>query len=185
MQFPIQSISNDPGKPDFHAVSTIQLGELLTDGWINWQDESWSFPSYNEEQHTRLCALIEGRYFYREIGVLPPGRWKMLFLQKLNEIMPKYIPLYEAIDQGANPLQNETRYGKSRLIHSDYPVTQLSGNSDYSSYGDDRQYEDVVQGDFLAKSNEIANAYRTVDVMILDELDTLFSSLITENLNVW
>ena len=39
--------------PDYHSVYSIQLCELINDGWIDFSDESWDFDSYNEEQRNR------------------------------------------------------------------------------------------------------------------------------------
>lgn len=56
---------------DFHSVVTIQLGELIEAGWVDWEDQSWTWDYYSVEQYKRLCPMIEARFFYREIGILP------------------------------------------------------------------------------------------------------------------
>ena len=63
---------------DFHAVTTITLGELLTEGGIDWTQPEWSWrdDAYNDTQYTRCCKKIENRYYDRELGVMPPGRWR-------------------------------------------------------------------------------------------------------------
>ena len=45
------------------------------------------------------------------------------------------------------------------------------------------EHEDIVNGDWVDKANEIAKGYNDIDVMILDELETLFSCLFTVNIN--
>lgn len=182
--WPIPSFEID-NAPDWHSVTTIQFGELYADGWIDFNDESWTFPSYSPEQHNRLCNKIIDRYFYREIGILPPGRWKLAFLRKLNEIMPKYIVLYKLLDNGASPLQTSDTYHKRRHVYSDYPATRLGGNQDYATTGDDEEYETIVNGDWIEKVSQIANDYKDVDVMILDELDICFCSILTQNVDGW
>ena len=97
----------------------------------------------------------------------------------MNEIMPKYKTLYERADQGVNPLQESSEYAKDRVIFSDFPATLLTGNADYTSTGTDRENEVVREGDIVTQTNDYAERYRTVDVMILDELDFLFSCVLT------
>ena len=170
---------------DFHAVVTISLGELVTDGWVDWSDPSWTWDAYSPEQYTRLCGMIEARYWDREIGILPPGRWKRQFLRKMNEIMPKYKQLYKLEESGLDLLQQSNTYGKSRDIHSEFPQTMLSGNEDYASSGIDREFENVTEGDVLDKWGQIQGKWKTVDVMILEELDELFTCLLTVDMGAF
>ena len=165
--------------PDWHAVATIQLGELIECGVVNWDDQSWHWDAYNEEQYKRVCNKIENHFFFREIGIVPPGAWKREFLRKMNEIMPKYKPLYAALDNGADILQTSDQYGKSRDVFSEFPATMLGDNQDYASNGRDREYENVTQGDWVDKATDIATRYNDIDVMILNEIESMFSCLLT------
>ena len=45
-------------RDDYHDVVTLQLRELIENGWFNLEDESWDFPKYNDEQHKLLCKKI-------------------------------------------------------------------------------------------------------------------------------
>lgn len=166
---------------DWHAIASIQLGQLVEYGFVSW-DETWAWDWYDEEQRDRWQNLFEGRYWWREISIVPPGRWKQQLLQKLNECMPKYKPLYELAAKGLDPLQVSNEYGKSRDIFSEFPQTMLSGNSDYASTGNDRQYERVTEGDIMEKFAAMEH-FRTVDQMLLDEVEPLFSCLFTVNVN--
>ena len=169
-------------KPDYHSVYTIQLCELINDGWINFKSEDWDFDYYNLEQRDRLWKKFERRYYYREIGILPPGRWKWELLRKLDEIMPKYKPLYKMLEEGQNILQHYGEYGKSRNIFSDFPQTMLGGNEDYASNGTDKEHEEIYLGDWIDQLEKIKN-YDDIDVMILKELETMFSCMFTVNIN--
>ena len=87
-------------RPDFHSVYSIQLCELIEGGWIDFSDESWDFDSYqregvenDREQRDRFWLKFMKRYYWREIGIIPPGQWKWEVLRKLNEIMPKYVKM--------------------------------------------------------------------------------------------
>lgn len=170
-------------RPDWHAVATIQLGELIECGVVDFKNPSWHWDAYSEEQYERVCEKITNRYYMREIGVIPPGLWKREFLRKMNEIMPKYKPLYKALENGANIMQTGDQYGKSRDIFSEFPATMLGDNQDYASNGRDREYENVTQGDWIEKATQIAERYNDIDVMILKEIEPLFSCLLTVSMN--
>lgn len=168
---------------EYYAAVTISLGELIDLGFVDWSDDSWHWDAYNDEQYDRICNKIEGRYWDREIGIIPPGAWQRRFVSKMNEIMPKYKLMYEALEDEPDILSDGTGYGKSRSIYSDFPATRLGGdNQDYASNGTDRQYEDVHQGQFTEMWTDFARNYNDVDVLILDELEVLFSSLFTSSI---
>lgn len=169
---------------EYHAVVSIELGELIEDGFIDWNDESWTWDYYNEAQYKRLCTKIENHFWHREIGIIPPGHWKMEFMRLMNEIMPKYKLAYQALDSGIDWLQTGDSYGKSRNVFSDFPATQLKSSvQDYASNATDHNHEDITQGDWMDKLAALKN-YNDVDKMIIDELETLFSSLFTVNINM-
>lgn len=171
-------------KADYHDVVTVTLGELIEGGMVDWDAPDWQFDSYSEEQHNRLVEKIENRYYFREIGILPPGKWKREFLRKLNEIMPKYKFLYEQLENGVNILQERDEYGKARNVYSDFPATQLGGeNQDYATNGNDTEFENIRNGNFLDRAIQIQKRYNDVDVMILDDLESMFSSLMTVSMN--
>lgn len=173
---------NSTIKPEYHAVYSIQLCELINDGWIDFSDESWDFDCYDKEQRDRLWKKFERRFYWREIGIIPPGRWKWELLRKLDEIMPKYKPIYKALTDGQNILQHYGEYGKSRNIFSEFPQTQLGDNEDYASNGTDREHEEIYLGDWIDQLSKLKN-YDDVDVMILKELETMFSAMFTVNVN--
>lgn len=181
--FPEPHYEQCDGHDEWHDVITITYGELLDDGFITWGENGWIFDAYNNEQFSRLTDKITARYYWREIGIIPPGEWKQQFIRILNEIMPKYKLAYEVLENGIDILQSRDEYGKSRDIYSDFPETMLSGNSDYASTGADREHENISNGDPIDQIVKTASTYNDVDVMILDELEQLFSCLFTVNLN--
>ena len=169
---------------EFHSVNTLALGQLWKDGWFDLNDPSWDFPKYSTEQHERLCDKILDHYYMRDIGVLPLAQWKREFLRKMNEIMPKYIILYAKIAECPDNFNATDEYYKSRNVFSDFPQTQLSGNEDYASNGNDHQYERIRDGTILELSDAL-KAYEDVDTQIVNELEPLFSCLLTLNINAW
>lgn len=167
---------------DFHAVMTVTLGELVTDGWIDWTKDIWKWDAYDEDQRERLNNKIEARYWTREIGILPPGEWRRRFIGRLNEIMPKYSLLYDKIKEGIDIWQDSDEYHKERNVTSSYPQTIISGEQDYASGAGDTEYETIRDGNMMDKLKQFQE-YEDVDVMILNDLEPLFSSLVTVNVN--
>lgn len=173
--------------PDYHAVFSVQLCELINGGWIDFSDESWDFDSYKKfpedrEQRDRFWKKFERRFYFREIGITPPGQWKWEVLRKLDEIMPKYKPAYKLLDDGQNILQHYGEYGKSRVIYSEFPQTMLGENEDYASNGTDREHEEIYLGDWIDQIDKL-KSYNDIDVMLLNELESMFSQMYTVNIN--
>lgn len=168
---------------DFHSVTSIQLCELANAGFFDLTREDWDFnPKYSPEQHAQLCKKITDHYWFREIALTPPGIWKHEFLRKMNEIMPKYMPWYKALDDGVQ-IGTEGEYYKSRNIFSDFPQTSLQGNTqDYASTGNDLEYEKIKQLDPMELGRRL-EAYKDVDQAIIDEIEPLFSCFFAVNVN--
>ena len=163
---------------EYYNAVTVTLGELRDNGFIDWDDPSWQWDYYSKEQYERVTKKIDRRFWFREIGILPPGAWKLRFIGLMNELAPKYANLYRAVEGGIDPFQTGNDYGKSRKIFSDFPASQLGGdNQDYASTGTDYEYEDVHQGDVTEQIRKYYENYDDPDMLLLNELDVLFSSL--------
>lgn len=173
----------DVGTDDRFDSYTITLGEWYEEGFYNPSDKDlWGFEAYDDEQYERWCKKFLDRYYFREVGVLPAYRWRLAYLRKLNEIMPKYIPLYARIAEGIDPMQVEdTRY-KGRDVFSDFPATLLTGNADYASTASDKEDETVREGDISEQLSKYVRLYNDVDVLVLDECEVLFSSIVNVTL---
>ena len=170
---------------DWHAVTSITLGELKECGFYDLTRPDWDFnPKFSTEQHARLCMKITNHYWFREIALVPPGIWKHEFLRKLNEIMPKYMDWYKTVADGVI-LGSEGEYYKSRNVFSDFPQTSLQGRSqDYASTGNDVEYERIRQLDPL-ELGERLKRYDDIDLSIVNELEPLFSCLLSVNINAF
>lgn len=165
----------------YWAGLSISVGELTDAGVIN---ETWfcTFDYFDEEQAHRLWQKFLGRYQFRELGMLPPGRWKLRCIALLNELMPKYKYLYQAIADGASPMMASDEYHKGRDVYSAFPQTALGGsNQDYASSGNDREYETIRDYGLMELSERI-DRYNDVDVLILNELDKLFMAITTTSI---
>lgn len=178
-----------PGEtiPDYHAVTTITLGELLVAGGIDWTTPQWSWrdDAYDDTQYARCCAKIENRYYDRELGVMPPGRWRRHLLRLIGEIMPVLKPLYElaAGNPGIFMTDNDT-WHKTRTVFSDFPATQLAPGQDYASNATDTEYETVTNGNYMDKVKAIRQGdYVDIDVLLLEHINACFSPLWTVGIN--
>lgn len=167
---------------EFHAVVGVPMGELLREGFIVWGEPAWLWDYYDEKQYWRVCEKLENHYWDREIGVLPPGAWRREFIRKMNEIMPKYKLAYRALADGVTLMRTGDDYGKSRTIGSDFPATQLKNNQDYASDASDNEYENVHEGDYLERI-ELLKGYDDIDLQIVNDMETMFTSLFTVNMN--
>lgn len=162
----------------YWSALSITLGELMDADIVT---ESWflTFDKFDDEQGARLWKKFVGRYQFEEIGVLPPGRWKLRVIAKLNEIMPKYKLLYKAIADGATIMTDYDEWHKAREVFSSFPQTALGGaDEDYASSGTDREHE-TVRDLGLLEVSERMRAYNDVDVLILNELENLFMAVRT------
>lgn len=174
------------GHEQWNAVYTIQLGELVESGVFNWNDSNvnWADSAYDEEQYKRVCDYFIERFYYREISIEPFAEWARTLKRKIVfELMPKYQPLYERVAEGINPLASENEYYKNRTIQSAYPETLLSSNADYITDGKDEEYQRIKEAPFLDMYQKFKESFISVDQMLLDELESLFISLYTTNVN--
>lgn len=174
------------GRNDWYAVYTVQLGELVETGVFDWArpELDWSSAAYDADQYARVCDYFIQRFMYREISIEPFLEWAVMLKRKLVfELMPKYKPLYERIAEGVNPLSNENEYYKNRTIESAYPETLLSANADYITDGRDEEFQRIKEGDFVEQVESFAVRYRSIDELLLDELETMFVSMYTANVN--
>ena len=171
---------------EWHAVYTVYLGELVQSGVFNWSrpELDWSMAALDLEQYERVCAYFLDRFKWREISMLPILMWFDYLKRKLvYELMPKYKPLYERVADGINPLAGENEYYKNRTINSSYPETLLSENADYITDGRDEEYQRIKELPQAEAINNFAMMYKGVDELLLDELESMFISLYTTNVN--
>ena len=164
---------------DFHALESIQLGELLRSGVIVWGEARTTWQYYNIQQYWRVIGKIQDHYFYREIGITPPGQWILEFKRGMNEISPYCNLMYKALDKNHDILDGGTVYGKSRDVDSDFPATQLkSADEDYASSAHDHQHEDRTRLGVM-QALEMAKSFEDVDLYMVNYAERFFSSFMT------
>lgn len=183
-----QRVNEYTGCPEWHAVYTIQLGELVQTNVFDWSrpELDWKAAAYDDEQYERVCAYFIKRFYFREVSLLPLLEWFNLLQNKLvYELMPKYRPLYKRLESGFNPLGIEDEYYKRRTINSAYPETMLSGNADYISDGTDEEWERVLEGETVERFNTYVLEFHSIDEALLDELEDMFVCMYSANVNAW
>lgn len=174
------------GQDETHAVYGIPLHDLIESGVFDWnrKELDWKEAAYDTAQYERVCAYFIERFRFRSPSIVPMLEWMYALRRMLvYELMPKYKPLYAQIDGGIAPL-GEDEYYKERKISSMYPETLLSGNSDYISSGDDREFERIKVSNAADDAANFAEKYKGVDELMLDEIDAkLFTHMYTTNVN--
>lgn len=174
------------GHSDWHSVYTVQLGELIEDNIFDWNSDllQWREAAFDENQYLRVCNYFIERYRYREISIIPFKEWAQMLRRKLVfELMPKYKPLYERVSEGINPLSESDEYYKNRTIESAYPETLLSDNADYITDGRDEEFERQREGKAGEMAIYFAENYKYVDEYLLDDLESMFISMYTTDVN--
>lgn len=168
------------GRDRWNAIYTVTLGELIGRGVFDWDSTelSWADAAYDAEQYKRVCEYFIERFRFREISIEPYLEWAYMLRRRLRfELMPKYKALYKLAAEGIDLAQDSDSYHKERVIGSDYPETLLSGNSDYITTGQDREFEDVKRGNIVDAYSKYLEAFTPVDEALLDELEGMFIGL--------
>lgn len=175
------------GQDELHAVYGITIYELMESGIFDWKRKEldWKSAAFDNEQYERVCAYFIERFRFRTPSIVPMLEWMYALRRMLiYELMPKYRPLYEQIASGISPL-GENEYYKERHISSMYPETLLSGNSDYISSGEDKEFERIKIHNAADELVNFAEKYKSVDELLLDEIDAkLFTHMYTSYTNV-
>lgn len=174
------------GRDVWNAVYTVQLGELIEHGVFDWArpELDWSAAAYNADQYKRVCDYFIQRFMFREISIEPFYEWAVTLKRKLvYELMPKYMPLYIKMADGINPFSESDEYYKNRTIESAYPETLLSDNADYITDGRDEEYEKETEVRAAERYVYFAREFKYIDELMLSELESMFISLYTANVN--
>lgn len=181
----------DPA-PDYHAVYSIQVCELVNDGFDVFGDEGWEeidWPSDADPEswlsrtRDRIQTKLLRKYWFAEIDPRVPGIWRYDLTTRMQLVMPKYRQVYESIANGLNPLAASDTYQKNRRVYSDYPAAQIDNETrDYASTADDYEGERVELGDVIEQMGRM-RTYNDVDAAVLAELECCFCQILTVSMN--
>ena len=179
-------------RPDYHAVYSVQVCELVNDGFEVFGDPGWdeiAWPSdsdpksYLSKTRERLESKLLRKFWFAEIDPRVPGIWRYDLTTKMQLIMPKYREVYEAVADGLSPLTDSDAYEKNRRVYSDYPAAQLDNNTrDYASTADDYESERIEIGDVMDKMSRLST-YNDVDAAVLEELECCFCQIMTVSMS--
>ena len=137
------------------AKYTITLGELITSGLLDFESETFDFESYNDEQRARIFKKITDRYYLAELSVTPVGAWAHVLVAELNKRSPKANMMYKILDYTDDFTKGGGEHKQNRLVFSDFPQNQLSGNQDYATNAND--FEEII--DRTNSADEIMRAF--------------------------
>ena len=87
-------LSESAGYTDIDSIVTLAAPKIF----------SFSFPILRENHRLELEKKILKHYYTREICEETYGLWKLRLDARMNEIMPQFNRLYEALEQKYNPL---------------------------------------------------------------------------------
>ena len=170
--------------PEYHALLSIQLGQLIQGGNFNWNEAplNSAFSALDPEDKLRLQNMFNEKFYWREISITPPGQWRQMLIYRIKyELVPKYKPLYAALKAGdINALHTGDEYLKERIVHSDFPETLLGGNNGnevYASTGEDKEYQKIQLGDGQEILNRYYNTYINIDTAFMRELEIFFTDI--------
>ena len=172
-----------PNTPEYHALLSIQLGQLIQGGNFKWNEAplNAAFSALNPEDKTRLQNMFNEKFYWREISITPPGQWRQMLIYKIKyELVPKYKPVYEALRNGdIDALHAGDEYFKERIMHSDFPETMLAntGNEVYVSYGDDKEHQKIQMGDGQEILMRYYNTFINIDTAFMRELEIFFTDI--------
>lgn len=123
------------------AMYTQTVEDLRRNNFDFGLDE---YPIWDESKRDYLNNLILNHYSMYEIGVETEGYWRRLLKAKMNEIMPYYNRIMEAIDLKYDPLidHDETE------THNETGTNDVTDKSNASeNHSDTHLYSDTPQND--------------------------------------
>ena len=157
---------------EFHSNESIKFGLLVDEGLITLGVEPWDWKPYSPEQKERIIEQMTRKFFDYELNA-PAHIWRMNFIQALIETQVKYNPLYEALENGFNPVYSYDEWEKKRDINSDFPQTRIAGtaNADYASEGVDMERETIRISDPLTMLEQYQAKAKGIDQMFLEDIE--------------
>lgn len=138
----------------------------------------FDFPIFDESYRTHLEMMILRRYYTREICTKAVGRWKMFLEQRLNEIMPKYNPMYKAMLADFNPFYDVDYTDEHRKN------VQEDGTQNTKDVTD-RDTTNSATGETNIDSTVTSTGTVTTDGTVTDTGSTTDNSTRTDNLHSW
>lgn len=170
---------------DFHSRNTIIFGSLLESGF-DWGRNDWSAYNISEEAmialRPRINEKVEDRFFFRELGMLPPGAFKKHLKSRLSEAVAKHGVLYQKIFDGLDFADVNFEEMKYRQINSEYPQAQLMPKQeDYASNAIEHAYDKKLNEKRFATFQNFYQSIEEPDGQVLKDIELCFSQLLSFN----
>lgn len=127
---------------------------------------NFTYPIWSENHRVTLEKKILLRYFNKEIGLETVGLWKLYMEERLNDIMPYYVDLYETTTREFDYLWNNNfkeEYTGNKQILEDV-LFNATGNSKATATGKDTFHgtsDDTFHGEGSTKDDGTSTSKTT------------------------
>lgn len=174
--------ATDKSYTDWHSRVSITFGSLIDDGF-DWGRNDWTSymikPEYLDLIRHRINSKIEDRYMFRELGVLPPGRFKIHLRSNLNKAMDKQGVIYNRILDGLD-IFSSSEDEVERTVLSEYPQAQIrSKDNDYASSAVENAKSNEKIRNQLDALEQYNRSFIEPDEAILKDIEVCFSRYIS------
>lgn len=161
------------------SIYTTQLRYIIDeannfDSTLSWRDKidnarkkifDFDYPIWNEEHKKELEKKILTHYFNYEIGLETAPLWKLYLEEKMNEIMPYYVDMYNAIYPNIDKLYVNREYQNTEIQNQIKNVTTNDNrdvnttNNSSSNLTNDKK----IKSDRDINRDESLNSIRSID----------------------
>ena len=181
-----QSLWGLNSTPQVRGHDGIALGYLLETGW-QWGYEA--FTPYTMKRETldwlrpRLVKKINNRFYFRDLGIAPVGKWQRIFLTRLVEKLDELGPLYDQLKDGLDILDKGKDQEKIIDVYSDFPQARLlMEQEDYASNSRELAKESTGEKAQLDAMLQYQQQYTELDQQVIEHLESCFSSFVSTSL---
>lgn len=176
----------DKDYTDWHSKGTIIFGSLVEDGF-DWGYNDWKAYNISEPAvailRPRLKEKIEDRFFFRELGILPPANFRRNLKSRLEEAVAEQGWLYQAIFDGLDFTMQEKESLVEIEVNSEFPQVALrTEEQDYASDSQQNAHDKVYTKPLIEGLNRFYASIGEPDAKVLKHIDQYcFSQLLSFN----
>lgn len=179
------------------SIYTTQLRYIIDeannfDSTLSWREKidnarekifDFDYPIWNEEHKKELEKKILTHYFNYEIGLETIPLWKLYLEEKMNEIMPYYVDMYNAIYPNIDKLYVNREYRNienqnqiKNITTNDNRDTNTTNNSSSNLTNDKK-----IKSDRDINRDESLNSIRNIKENTTDNKTTNIDETIAED----
>lgn len=174
----------DKDYTDFHSANGMMFGSLISSGF-DWGRDEWDSYTIKDEFigpiRERVNEKIERRYFFRDIGVTPAAKFRMMLVSRINDAMAELGPVYNVIASGIDiSVASEDKF-KERNTFSEYPqaVVDPTDNIYLTSANEKANQRTQYLGTLQVFRN--AREFIEPDAKLLEAINRCFSNYYSFN----